>query len=57
MGEWTGRIAGTDDSAKSAHLLIDHIGNDLTRIKSEIEKSGSTWAAGKRLLRMISKIS
>jgi DNA polymerase-3 subunit delta len=52
LPEWAGQMVqqhGLSISPKALHLLVDHIGNDLSRIQNEIEKLAVNLGARKNI--------
>ncbi len=52
LPEWAGQMVqhhGLTISPKALHLLVDHIGNDLSRIQNEIEKLAVNLGARKNI--------
>jgi DNA polymerase-3 subunit delta len=52
LPEWAGQMIqqhGLSISPKALHLLVDHIGNDLSRIQNEIEKLAVNLGARKNI--------
>jgi DNA polymerase-3 subunit delta len=59
LPEWAGNMIqqhGLSISQKALFLLVDHIGNDLSRMQNEIEKLAVNLGAGRTSRKMISRI-